>query len=74
MDVDYSFYVKTIETYARTFLALNISAIGRVSSISLLTQCLTNTNKIGISKYLYFNKVSILPETLLVEAGNRPVA
>ena len=30
MDADYSFYVKTIETYARTFLALNISAIGRV--------------------------------------------
>ena len=30
MDADYSFYVKTIETYVRTFLALNISAIGRV--------------------------------------------
>ena len=30
MDADYSFYVKTIETYARAFLALNISAIGRV--------------------------------------------
>ena len=30
MDADYSFYVKTIETYARTFLALNVSAIGIV--------------------------------------------
>ena len=30
MDADYSFSVNTIETYARTFLALNISAIGRV--------------------------------------------
>ena len=30
MDADYSFYVKTIETYARAFLALNVSAIGRV--------------------------------------------
>ena len=27
---DYSFYVKTIETHARAFLALNILAIGRV--------------------------------------------
>jgi hypothetical protein len=30
MDADYSFYVKTIETHARAFLALNILAIGRV--------------------------------------------
>ena len=30
MGVDYSFYVKTIETHARTFLALNILAIGMV--------------------------------------------
>ena len=30
MNANFSFYVKTIETYARTFLALNISAIGRV--------------------------------------------
>ena len=30
MGADYSFYVKTIETHARTFLSLNISAIGTV--------------------------------------------
>ena len=30
MGADHSFYVKTIETHARTFLALNILAIGRV--------------------------------------------
>ena len=33
MDADYSFYVKTIETYARAFLALNISVIGRVKTL-----------------------------------------
>ena len=33
MDADYSFYVKTIETRARAFLTLNISAIGRVWGI-----------------------------------------
>ena len=27
---DYSFYVKTIDTHARAFLPLNISAIGTV--------------------------------------------
>ena len=32
MDADYSFYVKTIATYARAFLALNVLAIGRVKS------------------------------------------
>ena len=31
MGADYSFNVKTIETHARAFLALNILAIGRVS-------------------------------------------
>ena len=35
MGADYAFYVKTIETHARTFLALNILAIGRVSRVSL---------------------------------------
>ena len=30
MGADYSFYVKTIETHGRAFLALNILAIGRV--------------------------------------------
>ena len=30
MNADYSFYVKTIETYARKFLTLDILAIGRV--------------------------------------------
>ena len=30
MGADYSFYVKIIETHVRTFLALNILAIGRV--------------------------------------------
>ena len=28
---DYSFYVKTVETHAGTFLTLNILAIGRAS-------------------------------------------
>ena len=36
MGADYSFYVKTIETHARTFLALNILAIGRVISVQVL--------------------------------------
>ena len=35
MDAGYSFYVKTIETHARTFLPLNISAIGTVISFHL---------------------------------------
>ena len=30
MDADHSFYVKTIKTHVRTFLPLNISAIGTV--------------------------------------------
>jgi hypothetical protein len=30
MDAEYSFYVKNIETHVRTFLPLNISAIGTV--------------------------------------------
>ena len=33
MGADYSFHVKTIETHARTFLTLNILAIGRVNLI-----------------------------------------
>ena len=32
MGANYAFYVKTIETHACAFLALNILAIGRVSS------------------------------------------
>ena len=32
MGANYSFYVKTIETHARTFLPLNISAIGTVNT------------------------------------------
>jgi hypothetical protein len=31
LGADYAFYVKTIETHVRAFLALNILAIGRVS-------------------------------------------
>ena len=31
MGANYAFYMKTIETHARTFLALSILAIGRVS-------------------------------------------
>ena len=30
MGADYTFYVKTIENHARTFLPLNISAVGSV--------------------------------------------
>ena len=33
MGADYSFCVKTIETHARTFLPLNISAIGTVMDV-----------------------------------------
>ena len=33
MGADYSFYVKTIETHARTFLTLNILTIGRVGLV-----------------------------------------
>ena len=33
MGAAYSFYVKTIETHVRTFLPLNISAIGTVGII-----------------------------------------
>ena len=35
MGANYSFYVKTIETHAHTFLPLDISAIGTVSGIHL---------------------------------------
>ena len=33
MGADYAFYVKTIETHVRAFLALNILAIGRVRRV-----------------------------------------
>ena len=33
MGADHSFYVKTIETHARAFLPLNISAIGTVKCV-----------------------------------------
>ena len=36
MGADYSFYVKTIDTHARTFLPLNISAIGTVGRTHFL--------------------------------------
>ena len=35
MGANYSFYVKTIETYARAFLTLNILAIGSVNRLKL---------------------------------------
>ena len=35
IDANHSFYVKTIETHARTFLSLNISAIGKCVLYSL---------------------------------------
>ena len=35
MDADYTFYVKIIETHARAFLPLNISAIGTVRRYSI---------------------------------------
>ena len=38
MGADYSFYVKTIETHARTFLPLNISAIGTVLSFHYIKE------------------------------------
>ena len=34
MGADYAFYVKTIETHACAFLALNVLAIGRVTSVA----------------------------------------
>jgi hypothetical protein len=34
MGADYAFYVKTIETHARAFLALNILAIGKVNKFT----------------------------------------
>ena len=37
MGADYSFYVKIIETHARAFLPLNISAIGTVPCMPLWT-------------------------------------
>ena len=36
MGADHSFYVKTIETHARAFLPLNISAIGTVAETANL--------------------------------------
>ena len=33
MGANYTFYVKTIETHARTFLTLNILAIGRANIV-----------------------------------------
>ena len=54
MDADYSFYVKTIETYARTFLALNISAIGRVVAEVLLSNLYTVAcSHIAIAAYIH---------------------
>ena len=36
MGADYSFHVKTIETHARAFLPLNISAVGTVIYLLLI--------------------------------------
>ena len=43
MSADYTFYVKTIETFARAFLTLNILAICRMF-------CLTDKSKVKISE------------------------
>ena len=51
MGADYSFYMKTIETHARTFLALNILATGRVSGETMVNNC---------CKGPYFNYLSTI--------------
>ena len=42
MDADYLFYVKNIETHARAFLPLNISAIGTVLQDSPIQEMARN--------------------------------
>jgi hypothetical protein len=46
MDADYLFYVKNIETHARAFLPLNISAIGTVffDTVSNFNQIFTKAD------------------------------
>ena len=44
MGADYSFYVKTNETYALTFLTLNISAIGRMFTVQMYIYCAIDVN------------------------------
>ena len=55
MDADYSFYVKTIETHARAFLALNILAI---SSTKLLTPPTVHGSSLMFPGIMYNNKIS----------------
>ena len=57
MGADYSFYVKTIETHAGTFLPLNNSAIGTVIGIRFEKYCMTFFDQI-------FKRVSILVKQL----------
>ena len=47
MGADYSFYVKTIEIHARSFLTLNILSIGTVES-EYVTRFEKNPNILGI--------------------------
>ena len=49
MGADYSFYVKTIETHARAFLPLNISAIGTV--LYILIELLVKMKVSGLSNF-----------------------
>ena len=65
MGSDYSFYVKTIETHAHAFLALNILAIGRVT-----TKVCPIENNTNLDSILYLIKVSkidfiVLPASYL---------
>ena len=66
MGADHSFYVKTIETHARTFLLLNISAIGTVFDLAknrapLSKKCRNQLDPWMLSyKQIDFSKIDLL--------------
>jgi hypothetical protein len=52
MGADYSFYVKTIETHARAFLALNILAIDRVDDEIVTVQKWIEIDATNVANFL----------------------
>ena len=70
MDAHYSFYVKTIETHARTFLTLNISAIGRGRTQIKIQQPEKKLGRATFAKNILIrkkNSINMLPSVTIYE-------
>ena len=68
MGAEYLSYVKSIETQARTFLPLNISAVGSVSNTLFIRY--QNGSKLQFFIHNFFKKIKILMETINGEHWN----